>query len=295
MTIIVTYACYPVVIQVADRRLTLPDGTLVDDDTTKSVLWDHSWLIGYTGLARIQGKPTYQWIAELLANHHQQLKAGYLDRNLALLGKEIANALTAERVKPSCKMLAIVGAGWGVPWDVGEPPPAGLRPYIWHLSNFHDKEGNSTCQIRSTVDFQVARGRPLKKTEMGVLTHGQEMNPMLWSKLCRLLRKARIRALGPNAPARLIVDAVQRMENPRVGKSLLICSLPVPTAQRDQFVLNERPNLARPSFWYSQPDGEWRVQRGPIFVDGGNIEEIIEARYGDAVSWPGKVRPDALR
>lgn len=196
MTIIVSYACYPFVVQVSDRRLTYTDGRLADDNTTKSILWNQNWLLSYTGLAKIQGKPTHQWLAELLAESHAWMRQGYLDRNLALLGQRMGQIISRERVPRQHRRLAVAGAGWAVPWDVGEPPPAGLRPWLWHRSNCLDEDGEPVA-TRETFEFHIGKGRPLTKTEMLVQTYGQELPPDDWKRMCRRLKQAR-----PDSPAR---------------------------------------------------------------------------------------------
>lgn len=286
MTIIVTYASYPIAMQVSDRRLTWPDGSIADDDATKSILWNDAWIISFTGLARVDGKPTHLWLSELLANNHKDLSTGYLDRKIALLGKIIGNRIWAQPIARRNKKLAIIGVGWGMPWDVGEPSPEGLRIYAWHLSNFLDKNGDATDHVRRSFDFGTFQGRPLRKTEMGILSHGKEMEPYEWSRLCRLSRRARIKTTGPLPTARLLIDSVQRMRSSLVSKTVLVSSLPLPRLKRESLTLNRLPNLEVPSFCYVGPNNEWRLQHGPAIVSGGSITEAIEIRYGEALAWP---------
>ncbi|MBX4280788.1 hypothetical protein K4G80_20440, partial [Mycobacterium tuberculosis] len=72
MTLIQTVTTDDLVIQVADRRLSRPDGSVFDDDYTKLVCWNTSFTVGFTGLARIdpaQKKSTSEWLAETLCDY----------------------------------------------------------------------------------------------------------------------------------------------------------------------------------------------------------------------------------
>jgi hypothetical protein len=51
MTLILTCLTHEHIVQVADRRLTMPDGTLYDDDTNKAVFYCGRVAVAYTGLA----------------------------------------------------------------------------------------------------------------------------------------------------------------------------------------------------------------------------------------------------
>lgn len=58
------------VVLVADRRLTFPDGSVADDNFTKVVVWRDGFMAAFTGIARInRTKSTSEWIAEVLADH----------------------------------------------------------------------------------------------------------------------------------------------------------------------------------------------------------------------------------
>lgn len=72
MTLIQTVTTDDLVIQVADRRLSRPDGSVFDDDYTKLVCWNTSFTVGFAGLARIdpaQKKSTSEWLAETLCDY----------------------------------------------------------------------------------------------------------------------------------------------------------------------------------------------------------------------------------
>lgn len=80
MTLIQTLFNADQIIQVADRRLTWPDGSLFDDEYTKLVCWNQTFSVAFTGIARMDealNKSTSEWIAEVLGQIHRDL--GVLD------------------------------------------------------------------------------------------------------------------------------------------------------------------------------------------------------------------------
>jgi hypothetical protein len=71
VTLVQTLLTEDLIVLVADRRLTWPDGRLADDNYTKVVLWRDCFAVAFTGIARINAtatKSTSEWIAEVLAD-----------------------------------------------------------------------------------------------------------------------------------------------------------------------------------------------------------------------------------
>lgn len=71
MTLVQTLLTEDLVVLVADRRLTWPDGSVTDDNFTKIVLWRDCFTVAFSGIARINSagtKSTSEWIAEVLAD-----------------------------------------------------------------------------------------------------------------------------------------------------------------------------------------------------------------------------------
>ena len=72
MTLIFTVLTFNKVVQVSDRRLTWPDGSLADDHANKAVCVscaDGWFAISYTGAAQVgrSRTPTDEWLVELLS------------------------------------------------------------------------------------------------------------------------------------------------------------------------------------------------------------------------------------
>jgi hypothetical protein len=73
MTMVLNCMTPEFVVQVSDRRLTYPDGSVADDRANKAVMYCGHFFIGYTGLA-VLGDPTLPrgartdwWIADVLS------------------------------------------------------------------------------------------------------------------------------------------------------------------------------------------------------------------------------------
>lgn len=71
MTLIITCAQPTSVVQVSDRRLVNPDtGQVVDEHAQKAIYVecaDARFALAYTGIARIHGKTTNEWLLGALA------------------------------------------------------------------------------------------------------------------------------------------------------------------------------------------------------------------------------------
>jgi hypothetical protein len=73
MTLIITLATADKVVQASDRRLTLPDGSVFDDEANKAICAgckDAHFCIAYTGLAFVEGKKTDEWLIDYLISIH---------------------------------------------------------------------------------------------------------------------------------------------------------------------------------------------------------------------------------
>ncbi len=108
MTLVQTLMTEDLVILVADRRLTWPDGNVADDNFTKVVLWRDGFLAGFTGIARINRtgtKSTSEWIAEVLADCRN------FDEGVAKLKQRASERVAALTRWPDVR-LGIVLAGF---------------------------------------------------------------------------------------------------------------------------------------------------------------------------------------
>ncbi|MGY4869797.1 hypothetical protein [Mycolicibacterium elephantis] len=108
MTLVQTLMTENLVILVADRRLTWPDGSVADDNFTKAVVWRDGFVAAFTGIARINRtatKSTSEWIAEVLADCRD------FDQGVATLKQRASERVAALTKWPDVR-LGIVLAGF---------------------------------------------------------------------------------------------------------------------------------------------------------------------------------------
>jgi len=213
MTLILTCLTYEHIVQVADRRLTLPDGTLYDDDTNKAVFYCGRVAVAYTGLAQMEGKPTAEWIGSCMKDAAQAESAMNHVAERAERHFRQTNARD--------KRLAVVATGWAT--LRGAQP---LRPFICVASNFMT---DSWEWEPSASERMVARTIFLdEKSSHLVFAAGQNLTREEAVHVNRHVR----RAVEHGAPARplvrLVGDTVQSVAHGgdhrarRVGKGMII-------------------------------------------------------------------------
>lgn len=126
----------------ADRNITselrLGEVTLIGQSPRPKVLrWPNRELvIGYVGLARIEGKPTDQWLYDFIGRH----LTDDLENLGEILAKEVEAALKEER-EPTKDDLLIIHLG-GFAKD-----ESGYRPVIWFVRNAASMEGEDYKDI----------------------------------------------------------------------------------------------------------------------------------------------------
>jgi len=259
MTLIQTVITDDLIIQVADRRLSRPDGSLFDDNYTKLVSWNTSFAVGFTGLARIdptQKKSTSEWLAETLCDY-----ASFEDGVQALRywasGKvsQLPNRRGWED-----KRLGIIVAGFdhrGVPlvaeisnFQVGAPLPV-------HPEEF------ACYQIRRQATHRTAyriTGAPLT---------GRWQANILLRRVPRILKQPD----GITRAVRLMV-ALQRKiagDNPGVGSDAL--AVVIPRVRSTPVVMSDLDaptlNTVNSNFCYFDGAGYDYTQLGPHMAGGG--------------------------
>lgn len=217
MTLILTCLTSEYIIQASDRRLTLPDGRLHDDDANKAVFYCGRVAVAYTGLARIEGRETAEWIGNCMkdADHPEVAMKEVARRAESVLG----------RGGEPARHFAVVAAGWGT--LRGEPPP---RPYVCTVSNFMTDAGEWGERASGRVRLRtVFLGEPNSH-----LLHvaDQNLRREEFAQVDRLIRKAvERRSATPGPLARVLGRAIRLVasENDgraaRVGKGMIIQAL----------------------------------------------------------------------
>ncbi len=213
MTLILTCLTYEHIVQVADRRLTLPAGTLYDDDTNKAVFYCGRVAIAYTGLAQMEGKPTAEWIGSCMKD---AAKAESAMNRVA----ERAESHLRQTSEPD-KRLAVVATGWAT--LRGAQP---LRSFICVASNFMT---DSWEWELSAHERMVVRTIFLDESSSHlVFPAGQNLTRREAVHLNRLVRRAVAHGAPARALVRLLGDMVQSVADgkddhaKRVGKGMIV-------------------------------------------------------------------------
>jgi|GEM_PF-2053415 len=262
MTLILTCLTYEHIVQVADRRLTLPDGTLYDDDTNKAVFYCGRIAVAYTGLAQMEGKPTAEWIgwcmkeatqAEPAMEHVAERAEGHF-----------------RRINVCDKRLAVVATGWAT--LRGARP---LRPFICVASNFMTE---SWKWEPSASDRMVVRTIFLDEDSSHLIfATGQNLTLEEAVHLNRLVRRTVEHGALAMPLARLVGDAVQSVADgnddraKRVGKGMIIHLLSRKAVVEGRSLIVTPLHRDVHSFVYVSPGGRTDPFQGAVIACNGAL------------------------
>lgn len=220
MTLLTSLLTRDYVVSLADRRLTLPDGTLFDDTSNKAVQFGPMFAFTYTGLAQIQGARTDAWLATTLS------KLTLSPDPLGELCSEADRAISTLRIPGERKRQAFLAVGWALVNDQQQASPVAIG-----ISNALDADMRWLSDIRpfATQTLALPDGmwwrlpRPL-----GVPVSDAEYKAL--GRLVRRCRRHRISALGMAHVLARFTRTVA-MRDPRVGKDLVAVVVPPPSKE----------------------------------------------------------------
>lgn len=259
MTLIQTVTTDDLVIQVADRRLSRPDGSVFDDDYTKLVCWNTSFTVGFAGLARIdpaQKKSTSEWLAETLCDY-----ASFEDGVDALrywASGQIGQLPTGKGWED--KRLGIIIAGFD----------RRRIPLVAEISNF-DPEAPIPASQNEFKCYRIRRapGHSASFRITGAALTEKMYANILLRRVPRMLKQQD----GITRAARLMVALQRRIseDNPGVGRHAMAVAIP-----RERTMPAVLSNLDAPSlntmnsnFCYFDDAGFNYKQLGPHMAGGG--------------------------
>lgn len=273
---------------VSDRLLTYGNGPkagkVFKEQECKLVSLCNSAVIGYTGLARIGGMPTHEWIATTLAKAACQHPGAAADTLLKNTNAALPNLASPLRRQ------AFLLAGWAPFEPVGE-----IRPHVCLVSNFHDESLNQTAD--SASDFRL-RLRVLQESENAfVFSIGQPLQQSRELNLVRHLNRLIARQIGPKEMLRLLVEEVffTSTLSGTVGDRVLACCIPRHNAQQyfsegQSRLSGMLPRSDRATFSYFDRRYNEHSQYGPTIVCGS--QAFTDLRYtkekngpAQSVSW----------
>lgn len=263
-------------IQVSDRRVSrlYPDGGVVpeDDVHNKAIIWFDRMLVGYTGLASIDGDTpahaTDWWIANALQP--------YTSVEDGVLGLRDACTGAFSRPRQRGRQLAVVLVGWSS-YDLAPR----LRPELCIVSNYLGEAVetwvNRDClgvqqRIESVrADFNVAAFgmHPAVRRLLHVV--GQPLREPELRTTLRQVRRAAERSNDPLAEIRLLAERIRLTAGraTSVGKSLMASHLPVPRENRESYMaLIGDPHPDFPSSLYLPENPDEPIEYASTLVAG---------------------------
>jgi len=224
MTLILSLAAPPFVVQVADRMVTAFDtGEVVRDNAIKLVLYDNRVTFAFTGLAQLEGVTTDRWLAQTLSVPARN--------NLGQVCKHVTEQATRAALRPEAtrlkwwkRKLAFMGVGF-----TRSSPVAPWLPIAILISNFHGSDWQE-CDYRYDFSFYYK-------------IHDSPSNNWGWGRIGasigndyhrveKFLQTCRRRNAGPGAFATVFRHAIISVAdlNKAVGQDVLVAAIPCPTA-----------------------------------------------------------------
>ena len=267
MTQIIAAITQEYVLLVSDRRLTFLEGPargqLADDDTCKLVSLCNICGIGYTGLARLEGVPTHEWIAKTLASEECSDPASASH----VLSERATAALSG--VSSALRRHTFVIAGWAYFENL-----MGLRPHVCAVTNMMDTSGQTLATAEGT--FRILPDALGDERDLAVRVIGQSL---MWGRrqhLERNIGKLITREISPKEALRLLVDEIVNSSASfsTVGKKVLALCIPRKAAHSAMEsgrsgLLAMQPSEEAASFCYYDATYSELQQFGPTLTCGG--------------------------
>lgn len=256
MTLILTFLANEYIVQIADRRLTWPNGSLYDDDTNKAVFFCSRVAVAYTGLAQLEGKPTAEWISLCMKDYTQTESA------MNHIATRVENYFQGAKIPD--KRLAIVATGWAT--VNGKLP---IRRFVSVASNFMSEGWQF-----GICDKMKVHTRLLDEDQSAHLfIAGQPLYPRETAALWRQIRRAAKKESTILGVVRLLQSTVQSVadRNGRVGKGMITHLLSRSSVIQGQSLLVTPLTMSCNSFLYTSKDGKSDPFQGAVFACKGVV------------------------
>jgi len=219
MTLLLSCLTPDYIINVSDRRLTRPDGKVVDDDANKAIFFSPSAVFTYTGIANIGKLRTDEWIAEQLI--------GRVGIQSAIENLTLALNNRIRNLPHPYRHLAIVIDCWG-----STANDSAYKPYSCAITNFIDANERRVV-AKPFNSFNTFIQTLPAGNRYAFLPLGQNMPSRIVNSLFRNVKRAEqhigaTRILSPSVVGRLMIQAVREVAdgNIRVGSNLMLTVLP---------------------------------------------------------------------
>ncbi|GIK43808.1 MAG: hypothetical protein BroJett011_76410 [Chloroflexota bacterium] len=274
MTQIITVITHEYILLASDRRVTfisgMNAGSIKDDDRCKLVNLCNTCVIGYTGLAEVEGTMTHEWLLHKLAaaNCQDPYSAA------RIISEDATRAFSNSPL--AIRRHLFILAGWAYFEDLD-----GLRPHFCVISNSLDEYGKWLSQAKESFDY---RARALRDEE-GFLWYatGARLTQSRQKDLERNIRRLMKHEIGPKSALRLLSEEIVHTSrnNRKVGNKVLSACIPKRSvinqiAEGHFRIIAEHPELNTATFTYFDPSSKDLRQFGPAFVCGGMAVTDVE-------------------
>jgi hypothetical protein len=274
MTLVLACATPDTVYQISDRRLShWANGGIVtdDDERNKAVVVDGRVVFAYTGVAKLSGRPTDDWLAHVIADGPTC--------DMGAVTKRIRDRAT-DAFRGSSHRHAFQGVGW----FRNKGSEERWSPGVVEIDNGIDRNTGGWLSA-PRQDFSYATYFPTTFPG-GFYSRSVGVTPSVREKsaVWRLLRKC---VKHRQTTSRLVVHALilslrwLHERHPEIGQSLLVVSLPrravEALAQTGNFVMMAGPpNDQMSTFQYVSATGGVTTF-GPHFASEGHVATDFRA------------------
>lgn len=267
------------VLLAADRRVTsIATGAVLADDTCKMVSLCNVAAIAYTGLAAIDGVPTYEWICHRMVDVAATRVATAV-ASLERAATESFSRLTARALYPHTFLLA----------GYDSFVEGGVRPHLAIITNTRDVEGRSLGSPGSIFRTFIY----VKPPSVRLYAHfeGARFTDQRRAALVRNLGRAYSRDCTDEPLLRLMSQAIvesSRLPTFSVGERVLTMAIPEESLRRPNqasVLLTGPAATAHATFGYFVPGVARVIQFGPALACGGSAVVDLETENDPSTSY----------
>jgi hypothetical protein len=280
MTLILTSVNNNYVTLASDTRLTDKDGKPVDDNAVKCIKLDcsdGSFLIGYTGIARVNGIKTDHWLVDILTT----FKAGnkQIQDVIKHLKQELDKYFSSLKLDAKTKRTTVVVAGWAYTTD-------GTVPLVLSVSNCEDAKLNMLPEARDTFSINISTRKKEIKSGYMIALNGAELAideryfDHRIKRLAKFLRHASseegARTIRNQSVKLIRIGASHRKWGHYIGKNCITATLPKEqpgSAECEYYPIDGKKKMFMPHM-VSGPMTAKDIVAGGDFVNGNFKLEV---------------------
>lgn len=273
MTLVLTCVTSEFAIQVSDKRLTTtPTGAVVDDDRNKGIQYYNQMAFAYSGLARIENKPTDEWFVETLQGYED------LERGLEFAVLRLNTVFSRLPIRRDFKRHAFVGAGWA---QLREDVP--VSPLVLTVTNALRPDGSwdsDASEVFSIFGQTLKDGECFRLFCLGATVHSS-----LRRRTERNIRVALRHGCGPNTIIRLLATTIRAVatKDRTVGRTLLAMVVPKRGSDTNALTIFGPPTpfsstIEHPVFYHLAADSDHLNYTTPLGV-GPNGFLVLGGRF----------------